>query len=313
MTKEPSTLNFSEKERICETNFISSGPYWHICTDGTKMQAVFRTKHELDTAMWMLAKATCKTPEVHLITFEIMDNHIHLIAAGRLEDCIRMFETFQISIKKVVHRSGNIVDWKNFKATYIKIESLSALRNEIIYTNRNAFVANPNYTPCSYPWGGGCAYFCPWLEHLPTRKFEDLTIDTRRNLIHSKDLSHYSSLRVLGENVHIPSFCDISLGEGMFRDSRSYFMSLTRNSEAFSMIASRLKDSVFLTDEEIYSILISYIDKEFHIKQVAQLSPDQKLASAKHLHFKYNASNQQIRRMLRIDINILKEIFPEHT
>lgn len=130
MTKEPSTLNFSEKERICETNFISSGPYWHICTDGTKMQAVFRTKHELDTAMWMLAKATCKTPEVHLITFEIMDNHIHLIAAGRLEDCIRMFETFRISIKKVVHRSGNIVDWKNFKATYIKIESLSALRNE---------------------------------------------------------------------------------------------------------------------------------------------------------------------------------------
>ena len=99
----------------------------------------------------------------------------------------------------------------------------------------------------------------------------------------------------------------------MFRDSRSYFMSLTRNSEAFSMIASRLKDSVFLTDEEIYSILISYIDKEFHIKQVARLSPDQKLASAKHLHFKYNASNQQIRRMLRIDINILKEIFPEHT
>ena len=112
MTTEPSTLNFSEKERICETNFISSGPYWHICTDGTRMQAVFHTKHELDTAMWMLAKATCKTPEVHLITFEIMDNHIHLIAAGRLEDCIRMFETFQISIKKVVHRSGNIVDWK---------------------------------------------------------------------------------------------------------------------------------------------------------------------------------------------------------
>ena len=35
----------------------------------------------------------------------------------------------------------------------------------------------------------------------------------------------------------------------MFRDARSYFNSLTRNAEAFSQIASRLKDSIFLTDE----------------------------------------------------------------
>lgn len=38
MKKEFSALSFSEKERICESIFINNGPYWHLYTDGTKMQ-----------------------------------------------------------------------------------------------------------------------------------------------------------------------------------------------------------------------------------------------------------------------------------
>ena len=32
---------------------------------------------------------------------------------------------------------------------------------------------------------------------------------------------------------------------------------------------------------------------------------------SKELHFKYNASNQQIRRLLKLDISILNELFPQ--
>ena len=108
----------------------------------------------------------------------------------------------------------------------------------------------------------------------------------------------------------IPSFCDINLGESMFRDARSYFNSLTRNAEAFSQIASRLKDSIFLTDEELYSVICSYINKEYSVKTPAQLSGQQKIDTARHMHFNYNASNQQLRRMLRLDMSILEELFP---
>ena len=96
----------------------------------------------------------------------------------------------------------------------------------------------------------------------------------------------------------------------MFRDARSYFNSLTRNAEAFSQIASRLKDSIFLTDEELYSALCSYINKEYSIKAPSELNAQQKIDVARHMRFKYNASNQQLRRMLRIDLTILEELFP---
>ena len=105
-------------------------------------------------------------------------------------------------------------------------------------------------------------------------------------------------------------FCDIKLGESLFRDARSYFNALTRNAEAFSQIASRLKDAVFLTDDELFSAMISFINKEYSIRTAAELSAQQKIDTARHMHFNYNASNQQLRRLLRIDIAILEELFP---
>ena len=108
----------------------------------------------------------------------------------------------------------------------------------------------------------------------------------------------------------IPSFCDIKLGESMFRDARSYFNSLTRNAEAFSQIASRLKDTIFLTEEELYAVIRSYISKEYSVKTTSQLSAQQKIDTARRMHFDYNATNQQLRRMLRMDLSILEELFP---
>ena len=107
----------------------------------------------------------------------------------------------------------------------------------------------------------------------------------------------------------IPSFCDIKLGESMFRDARSYFNSLTRNAETFSQIASRLKDTLFLTDDELYSAMLSFINKEYSARTTAELSPQQKINTARHMHFKYNATNQQLRRLLRMDMTILEDMF----
>ena len=92
--------------------------------------------------------------------------------------------------------------------------------------------------------------------------------------------------------VYIPSFCDIALGERLFRDARSYFNSLTRNAEAFSQIAARLKDTIFLTDDELYSVTITYINNQYDIRSTNLLNSQQKIDVARHLHINYNASKQ---------------------
>ena len=240
----------------------------------------------------------------------VMGNHVHLILAGQREECIKAFDLFAARLRLAFPKRQRVIDWSKFKMDILPIESLQALRNEIIYVNRNAFVANPAYTPDSYPWGGGCAYFCPWLKHLTTTPLGELPILTQRALLHTKKIAPLADLKVIDSMPFIPSFCDIKLGESMFRDARSYFNSLIRNAEAFSQIASRLKDSIFLTDDELYSVICSHINKEYSVKAPSQLSARQKIDTARHMHFNYNATNQQLRRMLRMELSILEELFP---
>ena len=310
MKKDFSVLSFSEKERICESIFIVNGPYWHVYTDGTKMQNIFCCKGDFKAGMWCLATSLHLSKEVRALTFELMTNHVHLILAGHRENCVRAFDLFEARLKMAFPKRQRAIDWSQFKMNILPIESLQSLRNEIIYANRNAYVANPSYTPYAYPWGGGSAYFCPWLDLLNTSPLGELPILTQRSLLHTKNIASLADLREVGSMPFIPSFCDIKLGESMFRDARSYFNSLTRNAEAFSLIAARLKDSIFLTDEELYSVLSSYINKEYLVKRVADLTVQQRMDTARHMHFNYNASNQQLRRMLRIDIETLEELFP---
>ena len=310
MKKDFSALSFSEKERVCECIFIDNGPYWHVYTDGTKMQNIFCNEEDFKIGMWCLAAALHLCKSVRAITFELMGNHVHLILAGQKEDCIKAFGLFVERLRQAFPKRQRIIDWSKLKMEILPIESLQALRNEIIYVNRNAFVANPMYTPDSYPWGGGCAYFCPWLKHLATTPLGELPILTQRALLHTNKIAPLADLKLLDSMPFIPSFCDIKLGESMFRDARSYFNSLTRNAEAFSQIAARLKDTIFLTDEELYSVICSHINKEYSVKTPSQLSAQQKIDTARHMHFGYNASNQQLRRMLRLDLAILEELFP---
>ena len=309
MKRDFCALSYSGKERICETLFEKNGPFWHLYTDGTRMQDIFLTEDDFDEAMWILAAAAATIIGVEIITFEIMGNHIHLILSGPKELCQKLFELFKARLKRAACKAGKSIDWEPFKASILPIESLRSLRNEIIYTNRNAFVANPKYTPFSYPWGGGCAYFNIWLKALNPSDLNTLGINRRRELTHARDISECSKLKYIGKRVFIPSFCNISLGESFFIDPRSYFNALTRNAEAYSQIAERLMDTVFLTDDELYSITLSHINKAYDVRNINLLSPRQKVECAKELKFKFNATKQQIRRLLKLDENIISELF----
>ena len=311
MNNENSALSFSEKERICEETFRNNGPYWHLYTDGTQMQNIFCNDAEFRTGMWVLAGSCCLVREVEVLTFELMKNPLHMIMSGPKESCIRFFYTTASKLKRTFSRKDKAIDWNRFKMDILPIETLQALRNEIIYVNRNAFVANACYTPDSYPWGGGCAYFNVWMEHLQTSPISILRIETQREILHTRDVAPFSTLKVINGIPFIPSFCNTALGEQMFRDARSYFNALTRNAEAFSQIAARLKDTIYLTDDEIYSVTIAHINKEYAVKGIQLLSGQQKIETARHLRFNYNATNQQLRRLLRLDISILEEMFPQ--
>jgi hypothetical protein len=238
-----------------------------------------------------------------------MVNHLHLIVAGQREDCCLLFEMFKDRLIRIFSRNDLVVDLTDFNPHILPIPDLKALRNEILYTHRNAYVANPDFTPYNYPWGTGWAYFSPLVDKIQTFDLNDISLTAARKITHTRDLALVRGLRCSENRIFIPSFCDIQLGESMFTDPRSYFNSLTKNVEAFSQIAARLQDVIFLTDDELFSVACKISEDSCQTKKITLLSPEHKIAIAKELHFKYNATNQQIRRILKLDTTILNELF----
>ena len=138
---------FTEKELVCEQAFNNYGPFWHVYTDGTKMENIFCSKEEMIMVMTAIAVETTVTEEVIIITFEIMKNHLHFIMAGERDACLDFFARLKRRVMRMFSSIDKVIDWSNFQASILPIDNLKSLRNEIIYVNRNAFVAGSNDTP----------------------------------------------------------------------------------------------------------------------------------------------------------------------
>ena len=301
---------FSQKEFHCEQVFNELGLVWHLYTDGTKMVNVFCGGEEKTLVMTAIAVEEKLSEDIIIITFEIMENHLHMILAGEHDRCLDFFARLKRRIIRLFSSAEKIVDWSMFQASILLIDNLKSLRNEIVYVNRNAFVASPEYTPYNYLWGGGFAYFNPVVSLLPAVSVAQLGCNRARNLTKFRDVAKLSDLKFVADMAFIPSFCRIDIGEMLFRDARSYFGLLTRNAEAFSLIAQKLQDVIFMTDDELMAVAVKYASTNFCNGQLTLLQADQKVQIAKELHFKYNATNQQLRRMLKMDLKILQELFP---
>ena len=77
-----------------------------------------------------------------------------------------------------------------------------------------------------------------------------------------------------------------------------------------SQIAKNLGDQISVTDEEMYSIASNLSNRLYSVRQPSLVANQQKVELAKKLHYDYNATKKQLRRILRLDLSVLNELFP---
>lgn len=312
MVKEPIAVSFWDKERDCEYIFNTSGPFWHVYTDGHSSDMIFTCKEDMVMAMNIMGVCSTYFPDVGIYTFVLMNNHVHNIMSGSRERCGQFFEMVKGKLSRCFARNGKVVNLKDFNCQMIEITSLQSLRNEIAYVNRNGFVAISSCTPFSYPWGAGACFFNPFLGRLPSVRFDDLTIREKRHISHSSSLDFASNSLMVHDGVILPSsFCRIKEAEALFRNAHHYFQHLSRRFEAYSEIASRLHEKVFITDEEMYSAVCAICQKSYNVKHPGHLSAEKRVELARRMKFEYNASNRQVRNILKLDKTIVDELFPD--
>ena len=291
-------MKASERERFCEAGFRSEGQYWHAFTSGKDTAMIFAAEDDFRFAMNVVALAAGQHPGLKILAFEVMDNHFHFVVSGTEAD-VRSFWDF---IFRKLSRQYPAL--KNTHLGIKAIEDLRSLRNHIVYVHRNGYVANPGYTPFSYPWGSGRYYFMDWTDTaMDSLRYREL-----RGMFHCRTPEVQKEWRIVNGFISPPSYCAIKFGMSIFRDAQHYFSLVSKNMESYAELATELNDSEFLTDMEVFAQLSRILSSEYGTDRVRNLSQAQKLDLARRLRRDFRSSNEQIRRVLglsRYDINTL--------
>lgn len=292
--------DFVVKERSCDVSFQSYGPYWHVYTSGKETPLIFNTREDFAFAMNVVAQAYACS-EINILAFEIMGNHFHFVLSAD-EIQIHQFWSF---IRKKMIKSFPVI--KDVKLSLKPIDNLQSLRNNIIYTNRNGYVADPAHTPFSYPWGTGRYYFNDFpVEHC----LSDLHTRQRRLMFRGRDPHLPGQWKFIDGYICPLSFCSIESGMAMFRDAHHYFYLISKNIESNSELASELGGEEFLTDSELFKRLFQIIKSEYGVPQINALGTQQKIDLAIRLRREFHSSNGQIRRLLHLSQYEIDSLFP---
>lgn len=296
---------------LCEVEFSNRRPFWHVCTPGDLSGILFRDEEDYVFGMNAVALSAAEySGKVEIYTFQIMSNHFHFVVAGDMIDVEAFFTQYFKRIRRYLVSKYMDPDFKLLKFKAFPVNDLKYLRNVILYVNRNGYVASRNETPFSYRWGANAYYFNDLMQNENRVKLSSLSIDARRKMFHSRIFRFPAGYYLTNGYVSPVCYCNIQAAQCFFRDANHYFHSVSRQVESFSDLAKELGDRVTFTDDEIYFIVLSLCRKDYNVDLPYQLDKDAKIEMANQMHHKYNASNKQIRRILRLDETIIDSLFP---
>jgi len=260
--------------------------------------------------MTLMAICSAAFPDVIILTFELMSNHLHIVFAGdgqRGEELFEMFRNYLGKYLRGVYGTADLSSW-GYKVR--QVSSLSDARNVIAYDNRNGYLVHSSCTPFSYPWGANRFFFNPDARLRSSESSEVLSVRLVRALFHTHELDKYAGQKMVDGYVSPMEFCRVGVAEALYRNAWQYFYKVSRDIESNRELASELGERIFYTDEELKSVVYSICNDQYNVSLPSMLPKDAKLEVARKLHYDYNSTNKQIVRMLRLDSRLVDSLFP---
>lgn len=298
------------KEQVCETAFQDEGPFWFLTAE-KKDWTVFLNDDDFKVAQNATAVNVARSGVRDYVDVH-MDTHAHWMMAGSRLQCESFFEGWKRAIwawDRQRNGKSSLYDWG---VQISEIPNLAALRNIAAYIARNPYVAMRDKTPTGYLYGSADLFFNDntifWADGVP---FSSLASSKRREICRTRDYSLPESYRVINGCITKKSYIQLPGLEKFFNSGNQFFNMLARHAESDLAIAKSIGEIIRIPDDEMFSIICRMIKDQFgNTCKIRDLSPDQRMAIAKKMHFEYNSTNAQIARMLSIPVSAVDRMFP---
>ena len=278
---------------------------YHLSSSHLETQCVFRSEKDFIFAVNTLA-LLLPNFNVYLIAYCFMDNHLHILISGTMNQCLAFYDrvTHRISINAwKLHGITGILKQEDVDIVAVRDEQ--QLKNEICYIHRNPYkarIASPN----SYKWSSADVYFNVFTPS--GTKVATLSAREKRRIFNTHlpvpDQYEFQEGRILNK-----SFVSVRNASEKFRDSVEYFDILRKFSlEAIVESNHGIHESITFGDTELRERIKDICAHEYHEESHTLLSRKDLLRLAITLRNRFGAQQPQLSRLLGLDKAVLDRV-----
>ena len=270
---------------------------WLVTTEHLEEELWFRDDEDFRVGMNLVAVQAACCPEVVVLAFILMSNHVHFVLIGTrrdVESFIRQYKhrysiyySDRWGIKKFLRLSG--VD-----VTEIPCEE-EAPERAIAYVQMNCVAANICGHPSQYPYGTGDVFFNQ--KKVAGTRLREISARARVRLLHTNcDLLPLEWHLCPDGFIAPQEYVDVGTVESLFRSPKRMNYFLASSSKARKRLESEEHLPAF-RDQIILAALPDLCRSLFGKESFQELLPEEKTEFMRQIRFRFSADVNQIARV----------------
>ena len=261
----------------------------------------FRDDSDFKVAMNYVAVQAASCPEVDVLAFILMSNHVHFLLQCSRSEADLFVNQFKLRYSHYYRTRHGIKEFlrrNNVDVRLIPYEGES-LERAIAYVQMNCVAANICSHPSQYPWGTGNSFFA--RSSTNPRCLGDLSARARARMLHSNCNILPKSWHYTEEGYIDPrSYVNILTVESIFRNPKRMNYFFSSSSKARKRIETSENNLPAFLDQTISAALPDLCRSLFGKQSFKSLKIDEKTELARQIKFRFSADANQIARVCGI-------------
>ena len=265
----------------------------------------FRDDEDFKTGMNHVAVQTALMPEVILLAYILMSNHVHFVLRGTWDEVVAYVNSYKGRFSRYLNRKYGTIEF--FRRNALDIKELpedepEALERALAYVQMNCVAANICLYPGQYPWGTGNSFFVDKGTVHHYRRLGDLSERTLIRLLHSGDARKLPKHWLLSDAGYVlpSSYVATKTVEAIFRSPKRMLYYLNTSSKARKRLEAEEENMPAFRDQVILSALPDLLQSLFQKSSFSALSLQQQAEALRQIRFRFSAGIHQAARVCGI-------------
>lgn len=270
---------------------------WLVTTDHLETELWFRDEEDFKVGMNFVAIQAACCPEVVVLAFILMSNHVHFVLSGTRKDVASFIRQFKHRYSIYYNARWGIQ--KFLRLTGLDIKEIpyedEAPERAIAYVQMNCVAANICAHPGQYPYGTGDAFFNQRV--ISGNRLGNLSARARERLLHTNCESLPLNWHLSPEGFIQPQeYVDVRAVETLFRSPKRMNYFLASSSKARKKLESEEHLPAF-RDQIILAALPDLCRSLFGKESFRELLPEEQTELMRQIRFRFSADVNQIARV----------------